>query len=67
MREPRNGLRPVTVTIREPKRKAFEGYFHCFSQEGDVEEGIHLYATVELKDGRVLQIEPQHMKFEDVE
>lgn len=43
MREKRNGLRPVT--LRESEKTIIRGYFHCFCQEGSLEDGIGMYAT----------------------
>lgn len=64
MREPRNGLRPVSTTLYGVD---FEGYFHGFSQEGSLEDGIGTYATVELEDGRVMQFDAFKIKFDDIE
>ncbi|MDQ0268901.1 hypothetical protein [Cytobacillus purgationiresistens] len=64
MREARNGLRPVTAISYQ---KELKGYFHCFSQEGSLEEGIGTYATIELEDGSVHQVDAFQMKFDDVE
>lgn len=63
MREARNGLRPVTAISFQEELK---GYFHCFSQEGNLEEGIGTYATIELEDGTVRQVDAFKMKFDDV-
>lgn len=64
MRKARNGLRPVTAVVYQ---KELKGYFHCFSQEGSLEEGIGTYATIELEDGTVRQVDAYQMKFDDVE
>lgn len=64
MRQARNGLRPVTAILYQEELK---GYFHCFSQEGSLEEGIGTYATIELEDGTVKQVDAFKMKFDDVE
>ena len=64
MRESRNGLRPITATSYGEELK---GYFHCFGQEGNLEEGIGTYATIELEDGTVRQVDAYKMKFDDVE
>ncbi|MEH7126336.1 hypothetical protein V7122_13155 [Bacillus sp. JJ1532] len=64
MRKARNGLRPVTAISYQQELK---GYFHCFSQEGSLEEGIGTYATIELEDGTVRQVDAFKMKFDDVE
>jgi hypothetical protein len=62
IREIRNGLRPVTA-IRH--QKEVKGYFHCFGQEGNLEDGIGIYATIELEDGTVTQVDAYKMKFDD--
>ncbi|NGP45991.1 hypothetical protein G4V62_13915 [Bacillaceae bacterium SIJ1] len=64
MKERRNGLRPVTVTKIEGK---IEGYFHCFAHEGDLDDGIGVFAVVERKDGSITTPEAHLIKFEDVE
>lgn len=64
MREKRNGLRPVTAI---QYTKELKGYFHCFGQEGNLEDGIGMYATIELENGTVTQVDAYQMKFDDVE
>lgn len=63
MREKRNGLRPITATRYN---ESLIGYFHCFGQEGSLEEGIYTYAVIELEDGTVTQVDAYQMKFDDV-
>jgi hypothetical protein len=63
MREKRNDLRPVLISWNGENVK---GYFHCFCQVGNVEEGIEQYALVELEDGTVIQPFAHGIKFEDV-
>jgi hypothetical protein len=63
-REPRNGLRPVTA---KHYNQLFIGYFHCFGQEGNLEDGVGMYATIELEDGTVIQVDAYSMKFDDIE
>jgi hypothetical protein len=64
MRDKRNGLRPVTA---KRYKEELKGYFHCFGQEGNLEEGVGTYATIELEDGTVTQVDAYNMKFDDVE
>jgi hypothetical protein len=64
MREKRNGLRPITAIRYKDELK---GYFHCFGQEGSLEEGIYTYATIELENGTITQVDAYQMKFDDVE
>ena len=44
-----------------------EGIFHMFGHVKDLDEGnnpyVHLIAVVELKDGRVIQVEPGFLRF----
>lgn len=63
MRENRMGLRPVLINWNN---KDVKGYFHCFCQVGNIEEGIDHYAMVELEDGTVIQTFAHGIKFEDV-
>lgn len=63
VRGSRNGLRPISATNYKEDLK---GYFHCFSQEGSLEDGIGLYATIELEDGTVTQVDAYQIKFDDV-
>jgi hypothetical protein len=63
-REPRNGLRPVTVKrIYEDEQK---GYFHMFGQSGDNNDGIGLYAVVELENGKVIMPDADDIHFNDI-
>lgn len=64
MRERRSGLRPVTA---KENGKAYVGYFHGFSQVGDMDEGFETLAIVELKDGSIAEVRLVEMKFDDVE
>lgn len=64
MRNPRNGLRPVTA---KQYSKELKGYLICFNQEGNLEDGIGLYAAIELEDGSVIQADAYNVKFDDVE
>lgn len=64
MRNPRNGLRPVTA---KQYSKELKGYLICFNQEGNLEDGIGLYAAIELEDGKVTQVDAYNVKFDDVE
>jgi hypothetical protein len=64
VREKRNGLRPVTA---KRYNDILKGYFHCFGQEGSLEEGIGMYATIELEDGTITQVDAYQLKFDDVE
>lgn len=64
MREKRNGLRPITVIINKVEVK---GYFHCFVQDGSLEEGIAPYAIIEEEDGKVNQVFVDKLKFDDIE
>lgn len=64
MRKSRNGLRPITATRNT---ETLVGYFHGFAHEGSLEDGIGVYATIELEDGTVTQVDAYRMKFDDVE
>lgn len=64
MRESRHGLRPVTAL---QYKKELKGYLICFNQEGSLEDGIGLYAAIELEDGSVTQVDAYNVKFEDVQ
>ena len=63
-REPRNGLRPVTV--KKMYQEPFTGYFHTFVSEGSNEDGIGAYAIIELENGKVDQADAYSIKFDDV-
>lgn len=64
-REPRNGLRPVTVKrIYQEEQK---GYFHMFGQTGDTEEGLGIHAIIELEGGKVISVDADDIKFDDAE
>lgn len=62
-RERRNGLRPVTAI---QFNKEIKGYLICFNQEGNFEEGIGLYAAIELEDGSVTQVDAYKVVFDDI-
>ena len=62
-REPRNGLRPVTV--KQIYNEAQEGYFHTFGQNGSTDEGIGIHAVVELVNGKVIQCDADDIRFDD--
>lgn len=62
-RDSRNGLRPVTV---KTGKKEIQGYLINFNQEGGLEDGIGLFAAVELEDGYVAQYDAYQIKFDDV-
>jgi hypothetical protein len=64
MLEKRNGLRPITA---KRYNDILKGYFHCFGQEGSLEEGIGMYAIIELEDGTVTQVDAYQLKFDDAE
>jgi hypothetical protein len=64
-RESRNGLRPVTV-IHAGQGIEIKGYLINFNQEGNLEDGIGLFAAVELEDGSVGQFDAYGIKFDDV-
>lgn len=63
-RKSRNGFRPVTVWEHG---ELIQGYLICFNQEGNLEDGIGLFAAVELENGQVSQYDAYHVKFDDIE
>lgn len=63
-REPRNGLRPVTVKMIY--HDSFTGYFHMFGIDGDTQDGMGTHAVIELEDGKVTTVDPTNIKFDDV-
>ena len=63
-RNSRNGLRPITA---QNYGKPLVGYFHCFCQEGSLEQGISTYAMIELENGSVHQIFATSFKFDDAD
>lgn len=63
-REKRNGYRPVIV---KDNNEEIKGYLICFNQESNIEEGIGLFATVEIEDGSVHQFDAYKTRFDDIE
>lgn len=63
MKESRNGLRPVTI-----KEQGVEhiGYLINFNQEGNLQDGIGLFAAVELETGEVYQFNAYNVRYDDV-
>jgi len=55
-------LRNITYRING---ETYRGYFHCFGQEGDLQDGIGMYATIEKENGEVIQVDAYQIKFED--
>ncbi|MGF6417053.1 hypothetical protein ABH900_000514 [Stenotrophomonas sp. AN71] len=58
------GPRACTVGFGDGER---EGIFHMFGHVKALDEGnnpyVHLIAVVELKDGRVIEVEPASVRF----
>jgi hypothetical protein len=64
MREPRNGLRPVTI---DAYGKEMQGYLLYVGQRGNIEDDIGICAEIELLDGSITEYDVLRIKFDDVE
>ncbi|WP_438521766.1 hypothetical protein [Clostridium sp.] len=60
----RGNLRPVKVV--QYGRVVLEGYFHCFGNSGNIQDGFYTTAIVEHGDGAITEFIADEIIFTDV-